>query len=199
MRLGLLMLAMLAAGWPAMASAPVKYKGSACILDGFAISTDRSDRNYQLRLLRKTGSGDETQYVAEDLAPLEGKAIAFNGWLGPGYPGPIMLISMRVVGPCAGPALARAMRELPAEWAGRAHASRRRGDLPSALAAINRAITLDPARCHYDTRADILAALGRLAEAGADLQRVLALDDCRSEEKEAAKSKLLRIDQDLKR
>ncbi|MBK8015184.1 MAG: tetratricopeptide repeat protein [Deltaproteobacteria bacterium] len=65
---------------------------------------------------------------------------------------------------------------LPQTHAAAARLFRARGDLPGALAALDRAIELDPDPRHFVTRAEIRSAMGNADDACVDLDRVLALD-----------------------
>lgn len=167
---------------PASASRAVPKPVTGCVIDGFFVTHD----GYRLRPWLE---GVRTPH---DFTGFEGRMLTLDGSLLPGD-GYVMKAPPRDVGPCPDGIRKAAQRTLPWAWRDRSRSLREAGDVRGALAAIDKALALDPTLCIYGERAIVLEALGRVADAVADLTHASTQADCRDIDRTAAKEMLERL------
>lgn len=151
---------------PASASAPVKWSGDGCVVDGMFFSITEVGKDARVYRIKPLGV---------DLTPYEGRKVRVTGMLRPGDSLDLKLPQgLEVLGDCGPRPRAAITPQL--SWAYDSQAAERlaRGDLEGALKRIDRAIELDGSvGAFFLTRSKIHVRRGTLAEAAQDADTAL--------------------------
>lgn len=157
-----------------LASRPVEYLMTGCVMDGIMFSVPKGF----VRVGSPPGTGTEWLQVFPPaaLAPYEGKKIRVRGLLSPGDVFQPDLNSIKIIGKCDEKDRLPMRQEMAVAYGGLAESSATEGDWPNAWKYIDKALNLDESICSlYSVRAKFYQNEGKFAEAVKDAQQAVRL------------------------